>query len=256
MDYRLLITDLDGTLLRKDKSISRRTLLALEKCRRKGILVAFATARSEMEAKRFIEKVHPDMVILNGGAAIFHLDKMIYRKLLDRDTVKGIVDMCRELSQGEITVDADDGYYWNYQSGEDLDQDHAEAIYDDFTHFHRPAYKVTPWIEREEDAAKIAHAFPDCEMLSFTGECWRRFAAKGADKVSAIGWLSDYLGITMKQIIAFGDDYNDVGMLKAVGMGVAMENGIEEIKKMADAVTLSNEADGVAAYIEKHILEE
>lgn len=61
----------------------------------------------------------------------------------------------------------------------------------------------------------------------------------GADKAAAALWLSAYLGISMAQVIAFGDDGNDATMLKAVGWGVAMENGIEEVKKTADAVAIS-----------------
>lgn len=92
---RVLITDLDGTLLRKDKSNSQCTVQALDACRKKGILLAFATARSEMEARRFVNRVHPDILIFNGGAGISCRGEVIYRKMLCAETVRGIVSMCR-----------------------------------------------------------------------------------------------------------------------------------------------------------------
>ena len=75
-----------------------------------------------------------------------------------------------------------------------------------------------------------------------------------ADKGQALRTLCDHLGITMAQTIAFGDGGNDVNMLQMAGVGVAMGNASDAVKAFAGYATLSNEEDGVADFLEKHVL--
>ena len=77
--------------------------------------------------------------------------------------------------------------------------------------------------------------------------------AKGADKGSALLWLADHLGISREETMAFGDGENDIPMIKAAGIGVAMENALDTVKEAADTITLNNDEDGVAAAIRKFI---
>lgn len=256
MECRLLMTDLDGTLLREDKTLSERTKNMLKSCREKGIYIIYATARSEAEAGRVLSAFPPDGVISNAGARISFGGKVIGRQMLSAHTVRGIIRMCRELAgeHVEITVDCEKGYFWNYRDKNSLGPGYEQAIYSDFEDFSEAAYKVTPYLEREADARKIAEAFPECDLTLFSGMAWRRFAAREADKGRALRQLAEHLGISKENIVAFGDDFSDIPMLEAAGRGVAMGNAIEEVKKAADDIALSNEADGVAAYMEKHIL--
>lgn len=77
--------------------------------------------------------------------------------------------------------------------------------------------------------------------------------AKGADKGAALLWLADYLGIDREETMSFGDGENDIPMIKAAGIGVAMGNALDTVKAAADTVTLTNDEDGVAAAIRKFI---
>lgn len=77
--------------------------------------------------------------------------------------------------------------------------------------------------------------------------------AKGADKGSALLWLADYLGIDREETMSFGDGENDIPMIQAAGIGVAMENALDTVKAAADMITLKNDEDGVAAAIRKII---
>ena len=79
MDKKVLLFDLDGTLLRSDKTISERTLLALEKCREKGILIGVSTSRGEKNSLQFIEKLCPDILIASGGALVTYKGQYIYK---------------------------------------------------------------------------------------------------------------------------------------------------------------------------------
>ena len=119
---KLIITDLDNTLLRSDKSISEYTVRVFEKIREKGCLVAFASARG-CAMSRFVETIKPDIIVSNGGATISVNGEVIYRNLLSEKDVETIIAMCYKFTDGKalITVENDDGYYCNYVPN-DLDR--------------------------------------------------------------------------------------------------------------------------------------
>lgn len=250
----LLITDLDNTLLHSDLSVSAHTVDVFAKCRRQGILIGFASARAENAMTRFIELIKPDVIISNGGATVKVHGNVIYQKLLSAQTVYRIIEMCKSFTdqKGLITVEADDGYYCNYHP---IDPDRRNNHnYTDFADFRKPAYKVTPELAREDWAREIVRACPECAYLNFSGENWRRFAAKDVGKETALRALADYLRISPSEITAFGDDHNDIGMLKYAGTSVAVSNAIKEVKAAAKFITDSNDEDGVANFIERNIL--
>lgn len=255
MNIKAIVTDLDGTLLRSDKTISERTLEALAKCRDLGIIIGAATARSEASAQRYLDLFKPDIIISNGGALAKCFGEIVYKSMLDPETVSGIIKLCQKFQpNGDITVETDEGYFWNYKEKPPTGSDFDYSIYSDFSDFARPAYKITAILENQDDMYKIAGKFPSCSCLAFTGEVWRRFANKDAGKVSAIRKISERLGIPTGSIAAFGDDYNDVEMLKYCGIGVAMGNSVDDAKRSADFICGTNDDDGLAEFIEENIL--
>ena len=246
---RMIITDLDHTLLRDDKCISAYTVSVLSRCRDAGMFVAFATARSERAMVRFIQAIQPDAIISNGGATIRVQGRLIHQNLLPQEDVVTILGMCQQFTAGRglITVESEDGYYCNFVP---TDPDRRAAfIYSDFADFRKPAYKITAELETEWGEA-IARACNDCRVVSFSREKWRRFAAEGADKGTALRVLCENMGIDPAHVIAFGDDWNDLGMLELAGTAVAVSNAIEEVKDVADHITDSNDHDGVARFLE------
>ncbi len=249
---KLIVTDLDNTLLRSDNSISEYTVSVFEKCRDKGIFTAFASARAENAMSRFIDAIRPDMIISNGGATVRANGEIIYRNTLSAETVYNIIEMCKHFTGGKglITVECDDGYYCNFVPN-DPDR-RAASTYSDFDDFRKPSYKITAEFENEEWARHIARSC-GCTLTNFSGEQWRRFAAKNSDKETAIKRLTEYLGIEMTDVIAFGDDLNDLGMLKSAGTAVAVDNAVADVKSIADYVTHSNDDDGVASFLEKYL---
>ena len=250
---KLIITDLDNTLLRSDKSISEYTAKVFERIRAKGYLVAFATARG-CAMSRFVETIKPDIIVSNGGATISVNGEVIYRNLLSEKDVETIIVMCYEFTDGKalITVENDDGYYCNFVPN-DLDR-RSVFTYSDFKDFRAPAYKVSPELEKDEWAEAIVKACSNCSLLNFTGEKWRRDAASNSDKETALKILVEHIGIDLSDVVAFGDDINDLGMLKLAGTAVAVFNAIDEVKAVADHITESNDQDGVAKFLERTIL--
>ena len=97
----------------------------------------------------------------------------------------------------------------------------------------------------------------DCSRIDIREHLWDRYLfinRKGGNKASAVERLCKYFGITMSEAITMGDDRNDIDMLEEAGLGIAMGNAHETIKKVADYVTASNEEDGVALALEKFLL--
>lgn len=250
--YRLIVLDLDGTLLNSEKEISAANLKALKRARKKGVLIAFSTARSAGAMREYIAAVQPDILISNGGALVELKGEVIFSRRLSVESVRHIIKCCFELSDGkcEITIETDRGYFWNYKPDCDFSRYETpdNVIHDDFSDFKYPAYKVTAEVEREEDARKIAAEIPDCGTLSFRGEIWRRFAHIEATKRNALEHICGELSIQPKEILAFGDDYNDLEMLEYC-TGVAMGNALDEVKVAARFVTDTNDNDGVAKFL-------
>ncbi len=255
-NVKLIAADLDGTLLAADKSISNYTINVLEECRRRGLMIALATARSERIAVKVVSPFVPDFIISSGGAKISHGGKTLSAALIPAQTVLGVIAMCRQFTggSGEITVETDSGQYWDYRQ---VPNDPAVGnmfFYSDFSHFDQPAYKVTAELESEEQCRQIIQRFPQLDYIGYRNENWKRFALRGADKISCIKRVCGYLHISLSDAMAFGDDYNDIEMLKQCGIGVAMRNASDDVKIIADYIAQSNNDDGVAKFLEENIL--
>lgn len=252
MRQKLILCDLDGTLLKSDKTISRRTAMTLEKCRERGILVGFATSRGKSNIAKYENQIRPDIVICNGGACVFCEGKLIRAATFSLDETRALLKKAYEIcsDSAEITLDTLDRIFWNRTR--DKSTEYAwDSIFDDFKDFKEPAMKICVQTNDIKKARAIASAVPGCDFLPFSDIPWHKFSAANATKESAIDFLCSHLGISADEITAFGDDHNDIGMLRMCGIGVAMQNAIAEVKEAADALTLSNDEDGVADFVER-----
>jgi Cof subfamily protein (haloacid dehalogenase superfamily) len=253
---KMIVMDLDGTLLDNHKNISSFNLSILEKCRARGIKIVIATARSEKSAERCIRLVKPDIMILNGGALIIRNNReIIYKKLLSLKTSDGIINECMQSNNiGDITVETEDGYYVSYKEP----ADHPDYMHGKYYDFSKPlsqcTYKITVQIFDKKTSAAIGDKYEDCNVINFSNENWCRFAHREAEKMNAVNKISIHEKIDINEIAAFGDDYNDVEMIKGCGIGIAMENGIDEIRKAADYVCKSNNEDGVGKWLEENVI--
>jgi Cof subfamily protein (haloacid dehalogenase superfamily) len=253
---KMIVMDLDGTLLDKHKNISGFNLSILEKCRARGIKIVIATARSEKSAERCIRLVKPDIMILNGGALVINTNRqIIHKKLLSAKTSNLIINECIQSNNiGEVTVETEDGYYVSYKEP----ANHPDYMHGKYYDFSKPlsqsTYKITVQIFDKETATAIGGKYEECNVLNFSNENWCRFAHREAEKMTAVNKISIHAKIAINEIAAFGDDYNDIEMIKGCGIGIAMENGVDENKKMADYVCKNNNEDGVGNWLEENVL--
>lgn len=254
---KLIISDLDKTLLDSDKIISDYTSAVLQKCKQRGIKVAFATARSEHSCREYVLQINPDAIISNGGALVRIGDETVYRATVDIATSNSFIEQClKEREVQCITVETDKGYFLNLHVDEDEKSwaEYQPTVYSDFVNgIDSDAYKITVHISDDETALRIAGMFSTLSVIKFAGEKWYRYADKNADKWHGVEALIRHLGITAQECAAFGDDYNDVEMIKNC-VGIAVSNALDEVKTAADFICGSNDDNGVAKWISENIL--
>lgn len=242
--YKLIALDLDGTLLTDEKIITEETKKWLRYAVDHGVKVMFSTGRGLQNTKGFWDELGLDspMVLLNGAEVWEGPGRLKRRVFLPRDTVRHMHAIAAE--RGE--------WYWGY-SVESLtgDRDWTPEM------FERDWMKFGIGSNDQQKLAEIKE-----ELLSWgTLEVTRsapinmEISVKGITKESGVQGVCQMLGLSMSDVIAMGDSDNDKKLLKAAGLGVAMANGEEHIKSIADVITATNNEDGVAQAIRKYVFQ-
>ena len=249
---RMILTDLDHTLLRQDGSISDKTLRVLAECRAKGILFAIATARYWIGAERYIDLLKPDYEITTDGTLIHSHDQCLYSSEFSvSDTNRIIHSIAQAVPGAEITVAHGKTIYWNSRYISESEKLH-KAVYCDYeSPLEVRSNKIVAELPEESIARRIAEQ-TDCRLQCYRGEKWYAFLPAGSGKIEAIRALSETSGICLEDTASFGDDRNDVEMLRLCGKGVAVANAVPEALEAADEITLSNDEDGVAVWLADH----
>ncbi len=257
MRAKLLLFDLDGTLLRSDKTVSRRTLEAVSRCRERGLIVAVATSRSEQNAASYLADVRPDALIASGGALVRLRGETILRAEFSPEETLAMVAAAREICGAavELTADTAEGHFWNWKvDPAKADAAWGDSIFDDVAHFSRATMKLCVLSPDPAAAEELARRFPASDCQRFSDGDWYKFTPKSATKEHAILALCGKCGAAPEEAVAFGDDWADIGMLRLCGTGVAMGNAIPEVKAAADAVIGTNDEDGITVFLEEEFL--
>ena len=255
---KLVVTDIDNTLLRSDKSVSSYTKSVIEQCRAKDILIAFATARSENSCDSLIKILKPDAIISNCGAAVRYKDKVIHHVAIEKETTNSLLRELLKIPEVKhINVDSEKGYLIDQPVNEDSSWmiEYYPAYHVDFSQsIDCDSYKIAIMISDETIAYELASCFSEIEAFPFSGEGWICYTSKNADKYKGIEALASHINIFNHDILAFGDDFHDVEMLKRCGIGVAVSNAVDEAKAAADFICDDCNEDGVAKWLEKYVI--
>lgn len=254
MKIKMIVTDLDDTLLHSDKSISDETVRVFRECRKQGIITVIATARYWIGAEMCIDVLHPDYEITTDGTLVHQNGELVCEDGFDLETTNRIIEkiLCAD-SNAEIITAVGRKAYWNSFHIAESDKLYKAEYFDYSEPLKEAAQKFTIFSDDRSSVEKLAEEC-GCKLTSYRGENLYGLTPHGTGKLQMIRKLADKLGIAMEHIAAFGDDVNDIPMLEACGLGVAVANAGEEVKTIADKVTLSNDEDGVARFIEKEIL--
>ena len=250
--YKLVLFDLDGTLLRRDKTVSDYTLSVLQRCREKGILLGIATARSAVNAAQFTAVISPEVVISSGGAYAEINGKCVYYRGFTPEETRAVISEAK--AHGcQITVDSKDGHYATYVKKNDLSW--SGTILTDLEDFDMSSQKICVEVKNDDAAVQsILEAVPDCRCVKFTRSNWYMLTKSSATKEAAAEEVAKAIGIELSEAIAFGDDISDIGLMKACGLGIATANAFKKAKKAAVDLCGDCDADGVAVWIEKNLL--
>ena len=255
---RLLLFDLDGTLLRPDKTISPVNLQALDDCRRAGYGIGIATARYAGSAQAYARQVQPEVLVTSCGALAQVQGKTVYQDGFAPIEVQRVFARIRRIcgAETEITVDTLQGHFWNYDRNQrPPDPAWAKSIWSDFRDFSLYALKICTQVPTDKQVKALQAALPDCDIRCFSGEeNWHKITKSTATKANDLAPICAACGLTIDRITAFGDDFADLEMLRLAGTGVAMGNGVPAVQAAADITIGPNDTDAIAAYLHTHIL--
>lgn len=252
-DIKMIVTDLDGTLLRDDKSISKYTKKVIEDVRRRGILFVIATARPIRAVKQFLPWVAYDAAVFHNGAVVEEGNCRLGKTGIE-NPLEIVRDILRDRPETKIAVESNDVMYSNFDAGEFW----PGIVYTATGDFHEIEGLVADKIilgARSIEEMNVFQPYLREELYIQLSE--NRIATvhnRQSSKVNGIRLIAEKHGIAMEQVAAFGDDYNDMEMLGACGIGIAVENALEEVKAVAAQRCMSNEQDGVARWLEENLL--
>jgi Cof subfamily protein (haloacid dehalogenase superfamily) len=194
--------------------------------------------------------------ICYNGAEIFNKGKLVYKKYLEAERVKNIIEWIYERYPGtNISVEIDNRLYTNFDICimEGWHSDYSQVDFNTFE--YRDSAKILVDLSKIEDKESIAGALPEESVLVVTDKgTLGQIMHKSVSKLNGIKYLTELFECSLEDIIAFGDDYNDIEMISGCGIGVAMGNAEQQVKETADLVTATNDEDGVAKVLREMFL--
>ena len=268
MKYKMIVLDLDGTLTNNKKEITPRTKQALMQAQAAGVHVVLASGRPTYGIVPLAEELKLKdnggyILAFNGGKIIDCTNnEVLFEQKLDEQLVpilfqeakKAKMEILTYQGEGIAATNKDDEYvqheaFINKMPVMQYDDFLNQLVYPinkclivgDPTPLHELEIRLAKELEGKMDVYRSADFFLECVPF-------------GIDKARSLDRLISSLGISREEVIACGDGYNDLSMIRFAGLGVAMANAAKDIQSEADFVTLSNEEDGVAHVIEHFIL--
>lgn len=267
MKYKLLVLDLDGTLTNSKKNIPRKTRETLIKAQERGIKIILASGRPTYGVVPLANELRLNefggfILSYNGGEVInWQTQEVLSKKILNSEVLPYLYTCAKEFNFPIIT----------YQH-ENILTEYPDDIY-----VHKEAFLNKMKIKKVDNFLE-AVTFPVAKcmivgestslavlekkmqkQLKTRMEVYRsepyflELVPKGIDKAQSLALLLENTGMSREEMMACGDGFNDLSMIKFAGLGVAMANAQDVVKENADFITLSNEEDGVAYAVEKFL---
>jgi hypothetical protein len=278
--FRLVAMDLDGTLFDSHRSVPERNRIALQRAHEQGVRLALVTGRRLPAARPHVSQLSSELLtnmvmVLNGGALVRQgLDGPDLRlKLIPVSVSRQVIALAAEIGAVPVVHEGPDG--------------EGGLLMDESAPLTRPLKryldKAAPSPRRVPNLAAalttgplhILFAGPILEMRTTAFAIEERLGSRlnvarteyeasdlgivdvlapGASKGKALRFIAQSEGIPREQTMAIGDNWNDLGMLEAAGLGVVMANAAPELREHGFAVTASNDACGVAEALERYVL--
>jgi Cof subfamily protein (haloacid dehalogenase superfamily) len=256
---RLVASDLDGTLLGPDATVSDRTRAALARVRQAGIVVVLVTGRPPRAVREIATRAGlGGLAICANGALVYDLDadEVATSSPLPAPVGARLVSELREALPGVVFASEDERGFrretaWAHrglaQADEIVHADPLDLVAEPVSKLlvRHPELRFSDLVER------IRVLAGDEAVVTWSGVGLAEISAAGVTKAYALDWVCRRLGIAPSEVVAFGDMPNDLPMLAWAGHSVAVANAQEEVRMAADEVTASNVEDGVAVVLER-----
>ncbi len=259
MKYKAIATDLDGTLLNDDKQISEVNRKAIDYAVSKGIIIIPCTGRAVQGITRFevLRKLNSLAVAYNGGMITSLKDgSTVYHCPLFKNDAEFIINTGLDFDTN-ICVWIDNRLFCNKINTHTLSYSRISDVppvkFDSFSNISDRIVTKVLWYDEEQKIQNyLSHMSNKVsqQVTCCTSKPWfLEFFNSRTSKALALEKICGFYGISKNEIIAIGDELNDISMLKAAGLSVAVENAADDVKKAADIITASNNDDGFAKLI-------
>lgn len=245
---KALFFDIDGTLVSfKTHRIPDSARKAIEEVRSRGVKVFISTGRLLRHAKQAADIEVDGYITVNGGHCVTSAGEEIYVREFPREVVERIFALGEEYGFHSALLTEQDIYVGRIDERVQYIADliNIPPVVADLRQVldEQPVLQVCPYIE-EDMERKIVPLMPECVPTRWL-PLFMDFNLKGVDKASGAERVAQYYGLKMEEVMAFGDGGNDISIVQAAGVGVAMDNACDELKAVADYVTTSVDDDGV-----------
>lgn len=271
--YKLLCTDMDGTLLNSKGKVSEKNLRFIKMAHDKGVKVTICTGRIFTSASYFADLIGVKVpLIAANGAYIREKDReeVIYKSVLGYENCKKVLNVLERYginphynSSSIVFTGKISFVSANYEkANKDLPKDKQidirvvdnwEKTFEEYKDEMLKCICIDEDIEKIKKAKEELLEYDDLEVVSSNYNNFE-VMCKGVSKGRAVEILAGYYNISKEEVICIGDNENDLSMIKYAGLGVAMGNGEKYVREAADYVTSTNNEDGVAKVIEKFII--
>ncbi len=260
MKYNLISMDFDGTLLTSNKKVTEKNKNILLKYKNSGHIIVGVTARNLSSVKSVCDINMFNYLILNNGSYIQHVDSKSGTNIcnINNDIIIDITNYFKDIAK-EIDYCSINKYYI-YKKEAVEKKDYITQI-NNISEIKEKISRMNIFLknsdEIDENKKYIENNFPKVSAITMldtdnnSGNKWIAINSKETNKFKALEKLCSSLNINLNQVIYFGDSTNDLPIINKVGLGIAMGNAIQEVKEQAKDITLSNDEDGIASFLEK-----
>lgn len=280
MAIKVIIMDVDGTLTNSQKVVTPETKEALLKAQDAGAILILASGRPTSGLRDLSKELQMDkhnglLVCYNGAKVVdCQSEEVLFNQALSIEEAKAVLEHMKKFDRVRPMIDHGEYMYvtnvydniiqfnggpFNVMEYESRGGKYKLCEVDDLAAFvDFPLNKILTTSDPEylqEHYKEMQAPFIDTLSCMFTGPFYFEFTAKGIDKAKALDIVLKPMGYKQEEMMAFGDGHNDTSMVKYAGIGVAMANAVEDLKAIADDVTLSNDEDGIAKSIYKYMPE-
>ncbi len=277
---RAILMDIDGTLTNNEKKIPPKTKEVLLKAQENGVLLILASGRPTSGLMGFAKELKMDehnglLVCFNGSRVVnAQTGEVLFNQPMTVEEGKAVLEHMKKFDRVRPMIDKGEYMYvtdvfdcwidfrgkpFNVTQYESRGGNYKLCEVDDLAEF--ADYEINKILTfsdpsyLQEHYQEMMEPFKDTLSCMFTGPFYFEFTAKGIDKAKALDSVLPAMGYAKDELIAFGDGQNDQSMLEYCGIGVAMENAVDSLKAIADEITTSNNEEGIAVSLLKHMPE-